>query len=50
MKKKRYLMKKKPITRAFIPPVYIPTFLGAKININAVGQDLLWPSMERIRK
>lgn len=50
MKKKRYQIKKKKQYRAFIPPVYIPTFLGFKININAVGQDLLWPSMERIRK
>lgn len=48
MKKKRYLKKKKEYRgEPYIPPVYVPKFLGFRLNINNVNQDLLWPSMEK---
>lgn len=46
MKSTKRKMKKKRINKSFIPPIF-PTFLGYRLNINNVNQNLLWPSMEK---
>lgn len=48
MKKKRYLKKRKKGI-IYKPTIYIPTFLGAKLNMQIHNNMFTWPNMESIK-
>lgn len=51
MKKKRYLKKKKEYKgEPFIPSIYVPTFLGAKLNMRNHNQLWDWKTLEEIKQ
>lgn len=47
MKKKRYLKRQKK--RTYVPYVYTPTFLGAKLNMRIHNNMFTWPDMKSIK-
>ena len=44
----KYTRKKKK-KQQYIPKVYVPTFLGARLNLNNYNQLLTWPEMQNVK-
>jgi len=49
MKSIKRKMKKKRINKSFVSPVFIPTFLGFRLNRHNINQLWDWNTLENIK-